>query len=172
MKFSVHGGFEIDRKPNRHGNFTNDFWKAVKEENEELPYACGCYVFALQNGDNIIAWYVGKTEKGTFFKECFQATKINYYNEILIDHNGTPLLFLLPRLTGAGTKFSKPTKSGYRDIDFLETLLIGMALEQNPKLANIKKTKLLREMKVPGVINSPQARPRKPVSDLRNALGL
>jgi hypothetical protein len=81
-------------------------------------------------------------------------------------------LYLLPRLTNSGEKFSKPTRSGYRDIDFLETLLIGMALEQNKNLANIKKTKLLREMIVPGVINSPQARPTGPVTDLRNALGL
>ncbi|MGA8689783.1 MAG: hypothetical protein WB662_07715, partial [Methyloceanibacter sp.] len=65
-------------------------------------------------GDNIKAWYVGKTEKRTFYKECFGATKINYYNEVLIDHNGTPLLFPLPRLTNSGAKFSKPTKSGYR----------------------------------------------------------
>lgn len=150
MKFSVHGGFEIDRKQNRHGNFGN-VWKAVKEVNEDLLDACGCYIFAMQNGENIVAWYVGKTEKQTFYKECFGATKINYYNEILIDHNETPLLFLLPRLTDAGTKFSKPTESGYRDIDFLEKLLIGRALERNPALANVKETTLLREMVVPGV---------------------
>jgi hypothetical protein len=148
------------------------FWKKVRKEDEDLPDACGCYLFALQNGANIVAWYVGKTERRTFYQECFQATKINYYNETLIDHNGTPLLFLLPRLTNSGNRFSKPTRTGYRDIDFLETLMIGMALERNPSLTNIKKTKLLREMVVPGVINSPQARPRGPVIDLRNALGL
>ena len=41
---------------------------------KEFPAACGCYVFALKNGGNIIAWYVGKTERMTFEKECFQAT--------------------------------------------------------------------------------------------------
>jgi hypothetical protein len=172
MRFQVYGGFEIARKPNRHGVFDNSFWHQVTDKHEDLPDACGCYIFALQHGNNIVSWYVGKTEKRTFHKECFQATKINYYNEVLVDHTGTPLLFLLARMTGSGRKFSKPTHSGYRDIDFLETMLIGMALEQNENLTNVKNTKLLREMVVPGVINSPQARPTSPVADLRNALGL
>lgn len=171
MKFDVRGGFKIARKPNRHGIFDKEFWKQVSDSDGDLPGACGCYVFALQNGNNIVAWYVGKTEKRTFESECFQATKVNYYNEVLVDHNGAPLLFLLPRLTNSGAKFSKPTKSGYRDIDFLETMLIGMALERNKDLTNVKKTKLLREMIVPGIINSPQARPTGPVIDLRKALG-
>jgi hypothetical protein len=172
MKFDVYGGYEIVRKTNRHGEFDKHFWEQVTAEDKDLPDACGCYVFALQNGDNIVAWYVGKTEKRTFRNECFQATKINYYNECLIDHHGRPLLFLLPRLTDSGRKFSKPTSSGYRDIDFLKTMLIGMALERNFNLLNVKKTKLLREMIVPGVINSPQARPTGPVLNLRNALEL
>lgn len=172
MKFAVYGGFEISRKDNRHGMFDKDFWKSVSEEEEGLPEACGCYLFALRNGHNFMTWYVGKTERRTFESECFQATKINYYNDVLVDHNGKPALFLLPRLTPSGRKFSKPTTTGYRDIDFLETLLIGMALKRNSNLMNIQKTKLLREMRVPGVINSPQARPTRPVSNLRNALGL
>jgi hypothetical protein len=76
------------------------------------------------------------------------------------------------RATGTGKKFSKPTNAGYRDIDFLQTLLIGMALERNDNLLNVRDTKLLREMVAPGVINSPRARPTGPVVDLRNALGL
>ena len=72
----------------------------------------------------------------------------------------------------SGAKFSKPAKSGYRDIDYLETLLIGMALDQNYDLMNVKKTKFMKEMVVPGVINSPQSRPTTPVTELRNALGL
>jgi hypothetical protein len=172
MNFDVVGGFEIKRKENRHGLFDKKFWKKVRSSNEDVPNACGCYVFALKNGSNIVAWYVGKTEKLTFEKECFQATKINYYNEVLADHKGLPFLFLLPRLTGSGNKFSKPTISGYRDIEFLEKLLIGLALERNPLLTNIKNTKLLKEMKVPGVMNSPQSAPTLAVRDLRNALGL
>jgi hypothetical protein len=75
-------------------------------------------------------------------------------------------------MTGSGKKFSSPSQNGHRDIDFLETMLIGMALEKNKNLLNIKKTALLREMEVPGVINSPQARPTSNETDLRNTLGL
>jgi hypothetical protein len=69
-------------------------------------------------------------------------------------------------------RFSKPTKSGYRDIDFLETMLIGMALERNRELMNVKKTKLLRELIVPGIINNPPQRPSRPALDLQRALGI
>jgi hypothetical protein len=92
-------------------------------------------------------------------------------NDILIERNGMPLLFLLPRITNRN-KLCKPTIWRYGDIEFLETMLIGISLEENPELANVKKTKNLREMRVPGVINSPQAAPTLPVRDLRNALGL
>jgi hypothetical protein len=172
MRFDVYGGFEIRRKSNRFGVFDKEFWARVSTETPGLPGACGCYIFAIKNGSNIVAWYVGKTEKLTFQKECFQATKINYYNEILIEHNGAPLLFLLPRLTTAMKKFSKPTKAGYRDVEELETILIGMALERNPNIYNVRKTKLLREIIVPGVMNSPQAKPTRSQQDLKNALGL
>jgi len=51
-------------------------------------------------------------------------------------------------------------------------MLIGMALEKNPDIYNVKKTKLLREMKVPGIINSPKGPLSKSQHDLKNALGL
>lgn len=172
MKFDVYGGFEIKRKKNGHGMFDKDFWRGVNSSDPKLPGACGCYVFALRHGKNVVAWYVGKTEKNTFEKECFQATKINYYNEVLADHTGKPVLYLLPRLTNSKNRFSKPTSSGYRDIDFLETMLIGMALERNGELMNVKKTKLLRDMVVPGIINSSPGKPTSAIKSLKVALGL
>lgn len=172
MRFAVYGGFQIFRKPNNHGEFDKAFWKTVENTEAALPDACGCYAFAIKHGKNIVTWYVGKTEQKTFRFECFQPTKINYYNEALASHSGTPLLFLLPRLTAAGTKFSKPTSGKYRDIDYLEKMLIGMALEKNKELFNVRGTKMLREMVVPGIINSPKGAPTQPQRDLKNALGL
>ena len=172
MQFDVFGGFPIVRKRNRHGDFGETFWVYVREAESELPDACGCYIFAIQNGNNIVPWYVGKTERRTFRHECFQPTKINYYNEALIDHRGAPLIFLIARLTGSGEKFSKPTAGSYRDIDYLETLLIGMALEKNGNIYNVRKTSLLKEMIVPGIINSPKGARTGPQRDLRNVLGL
>ena len=62
MKFAVCGGFEIYRKPNRHGIFEKEFWGRLEQSENDLPGACGCYIFALKNGENIVTWYVGKTE--------------------------------------------------------------------------------------------------------------
>jgi hypothetical protein len=175
MKFAIYGGFEIQRQPNWHGAFDKEnrklFWENVEANKPRLSEACGCYVFAIQNGGNFRAWYVGKTEKNTFSGECFEIQKKLIYNEILVDHAGQALLFLIPRLATSG-KFSKPRQSGYHDVEFLETMLIGIALKTNPELANIRKTKLLKEMVVPGVINSPPGKPPLRVQDLKNALGL
>ncbi len=162
MLFEIYGGFAIARKHNKHGEFDEAFRRSVKESENELPDACGCSIFAIQNGNNIVPWYVGKTERRTFKNECFQPTKINYDKEALVDHRGAPLLFLLPRLTASGKKFSKPTAGSYKDIDYLETLLIGMALEKNGEIFNVRKTALLREMVVPGVINSPKGARTQP----------
>ncbi len=144
MNFDVYR-FVIERKQNRHDIFDNTSWAKVKHEESRLPDACGCYVFALENGGNVVPWYVGKTEKRTFKDEAFGQMQINYYNEVLVDRSGRPVLFLIPKLTGSQAKFSKPSKNGHRDIDFLETLLIGMALEKNDGLLNVKQTALLRE---------------------------
>ncbi len=174
MRFDIRGEFAIDRQPpeHLHGIFNKSFWARVGAEDDCLPGACGCYVFALKNGTNVLPWYVGKTEKATFQKECFQATKINYYNDVLLRHKGQALLFLIPRLTAAGNKYSKPTSGKYRDVDFLETMLIGLAYERNRDLVNVKKTKFLREMVVPGVINTPPGSPSVAVTKLRKTLGL
>ncbi len=171
MQYEVCGPFELGRQANRHGLFERSFWEHVETAKPGLSKACGCYVFALKNGDNIKAWYVGKAEKQSFVSECFSSGKRLIFNEVLVDRNGTPLLFLIPRLTSSG-RLCHPTSSAYRDIEFLETMLIGIALEENAELFNVRKTKYLREMKVPGIINSAQARPTNAVIGLRNALGL
>jgi hypothetical protein len=171
MNYDVFGGYELPRKANRLGEYDKSFWVKIEEKKPGLSDACGCYLFVLKNGDNLKSWYVGKAERQAFRQECFSAAKRLIFNDILIEKNGTPLLFFLPRMTNKN-KLCKPTVWKYGDIEFLETMLIGIALEENPELANIKKTKHLREMRVPGVINSPHAAPTLPVRDLRNALGL
>jgi len=172
MLYAVYGGFEILRKPNGHGLFNSEFWKTVESNEAGLSSACGCYVFAIRNAGNFKPWYVGKTERRTFRNECFEPTKINYFNEALANRKGAAILFLLARLTASKKKFSKPTGGSYHDVDFLESMLIGKALEKNPDLLNVRKTKLLRDMQVPGVINSPLGPPTLPERELKKALAL
>ncbi|WP_136732676.1 hypothetical protein [Xanthomonas euvesicatoria] len=98
------------------------------------------------------AWYVGVAEKQSFKQECFALHKITQYNEALAEIAGTPSLIFLPKMTPSGY-FSKPTSRGHSDIRALESMLIGSALTKNPNLRNVKGTKLLREMDVPGFLN-------------------
>lgn len=173
MKYEVFGGFEIPRNDDRLGNYNKSFWDQVETTEERLSEACGCYIFALQNGDNLKPWYIGKSERQPFKRECFSVGKRHIFDKTLNKRSGTPLLFLLPRMNARG-KCCTPNRSKrkWSDIEFLERMLIGIALEQNRELANIQNTKLLRKLIVPGIVNSPRAAPTLPVRELRNALGL
>ena len=92
--------------------------------------------------------------KQPFYKECFGHQKINIYNTALTEYSkATPYLYLIARKTPSNA-FCSPGKNGYHDIEFLENMLIGLGVNRNPELANIKGTKLLRELNVPGIINT------------------
>jgi hypothetical protein len=51
-------------------------------------------------------------------------------------------------------------------------MIIGIALEENKELQNVKETSLLNDMEVPGVINSPQRPPTLPERALKKMLAL
>lgn len=176
MKFKVSGPFELPRKTNHRLDMDNDpkrlFWEMVEEETKKpVSQGCGCYVFALRSSRGLKAWYVGKTEKRSFRYECLQSHKIVHYNEVVHARKGTPVLFLITSVTPLG-RVSKPSKTGNRAINYLETLLIGMALRRNPELRNVRGAKLLQDLEVPGLVNSPKGRLLKPSLDLKKALGV
>lgn len=145
-----------------------EFWSAVEAEADGLPDACGCYVFSIRRR----AWYVGLAERQSFCQECFSLHKLNQYNYSLQRVSGEPQLHLIAKLTPTG-RFAAPATNGHRDIEFLETLLIGMALNQNEDLQNIRGTKFLREMRVPGILRTGRGEGRlNSVRSLRDALGM
>lgn len=171
MKFETYGGFELQRnrkliahsKTERH-----EFWAKVDEEEPGLSDACGCYVYVIGKR----AWYVGMAEHQSFKSECFTPHKINQYNDALGQVAGRPSLLLLPKVTPGG-RFAKPSKRGHGDIRLLESLLIGTALTRNVQLMNIKGTKLLKNMNVPGFLNSRQGQARAhSVQMFKRALGI
>lgn len=144
------------------------FWSAIEGEVGGLAQACGCYVFSIRRR----AWYVGLAEKQSFRQECFSLHKLNQYNYSLQRISGEPQLHLLAKLTPTG-RFAAPATNGHRDIQFLETLLIGMALNQNEDLQNVRGTKFLREMRVPGILRTGRGEGRlTSVKTLRDALGM
>ncbi|MBI5695006.1 MAG: hypothetical protein HZC51_04570 [Nitrospirae bacterium] len=162
MKYTIHGPFEVRRQKTGlvdHGKEAKAvFWSEVKKIDEALPDACGCYLFAIRAGGGIKPWYVGLAAKQAFEKECFAPQKINIYNDVIAKGKGTPLLFLIAKRTPSD-KFARPGKNGYKDIEYLETFMIGAVLEKNTDLMNIKKTNYLRKMCVPCLINSPKRKP-------------
>jgi len=171
MKYEIYGEFPIARNGalvSRSREHKRSFWDEVEATEEGLSEACGCYIFTIRNR----AWYVGMAERQTFKQECFALHKITQYNEALGQVNGKPKMLLLPKLTPGG-HFASPTKRGHADIRMLENLLIGTALGRNPGLQNVKGTKLLREMNVPGFLNTKQGQARATiVQSFKRAVGV
>jgi len=154
MQYDIFGPKEIPRESAR--RFTRDpqerreFWDEFDDEARDLSYACGCYLISVRNR----IWYVGLAQRQDFRHECFTADKILKIEDAIHGGGGPAYLTLIARQTGGG-RFSKPSVNGYRDIEDLELLLIGAALERNDELLNKSATKILREIIVPGFINSP-----------------
>lgn len=175
MHFQPYGPFELPRFKtgliSTDKNQQKGFWQEIEEVEEGLSSAVGCYIFSVRAGRGVLPWYVGMAEKQSFSKECFQPHKINHYNNSIAARKGTPLLTFLPKLT-PNKNFSKVCENGHREIKLLEKLLIGSAILRNRNLRNIKDTKILREMIVPGIINTPIGGQSSTVIEFRSLLGL
>lgn len=173
MDFTVHGPFELRRLP--YGMIDSGkeakraFWTNVCNEDRSLPSACGCYLYAIQAGKGITPWYVGMANRQSFQKECFASHKIVIYSQVAASGKGTPVLFLLAKRTH-GRRAVRPSAKGHADICFLETFLIASAIAKNPRLKNVQMTKMLRNTKVPGLLNSPIGQPSASVAQLKRAL--
>lgn len=176
MNFYPYPAIEIPKQKN--GLIAADrlslqaFWRNVDSLfGESISTGVGCYIFSIRAGKGSLPWYVGLAEKQSFKKECFSAHKINHYNNAIASRKGTALLTLIPRYTPNG-KISRPNPSGYKDIQHLEKMLIGNCLTRNRDISNIRDTKLLREMVVPGLLNTPQGKPASEILAFKALLGL
>ena len=152
-----------------------DFWLSIDTKYNDLSYAVGCYIFSIRRrGGGWLPWYVGRTNKN-FRKECFYGHKLEHFNSALDENSGTPLLTLIAKLTPGGN-FANPSNR-QMDVEFLEKHLIALAIRCNPELKNKKDTRFLREIVVPGILNTPSAlqpavRQRSSVSKLEKLLKL
>jgi len=173
-KFKPYGPFEV---PVEEGRIVKDelkdFWDAVEKSNPGLKGAIGCYIFATRTGKSPRPWYVGKTERASFRKESFQPQKLLLYEEALRKQKrGTPLLYLIARLTTTGKlRASAKGGQGLSSIGRLEVRLIETCLSRNSKLVNNRSTKHFLLTQVPGYMNEePGARTRE-ARDLALLLG-
>ncbi len=152
MNFQAWGPFDYD------GDI-GAFWQSVDAEAvkyntdpADLRRAIGCYMFSITRGKNAKPWYIGKTSAQTgFYGEVLTAHKVNHYNAALEASgrkSGQLVFFTLVTSTGY---LSRATRSTTSLINWLERMLIGMAIAKNPNLRNKRDTKLLREVWVEGV---------------------
>lgn len=176
MNFYPHPAFAVPRTEK--GLVTTDkkrqaeFWEEVDEfTGDKLSGGIGCYIFAIRAGKGIRPWYVGLAEKQSFRKECFAAHKINHYNNACAGRKGTPVLFLVAKYTPKD-RMVAPTGGEHRDIQYLETLLIANCLSRNSELLNVRDTKLLRQMVVPGLLNGPKGKPTESIAEFKYLLGV
>ena len=173
-RYDVFGPFEIPRTNSRRRvdrSSLRDFWnelEALRPKNEGLASASGCYIFGIRAGKGAKPWYVGQATR-TFRQECFTPHKLVRYNEVLTERKGTPLLFLLARMTPTG-RFAG--KLGPKEADWVENQLIHHCLSANDDLLNVRGTAFSAEVIIPGLLNSPQARRSTEVQDLRSLLSL
>ena len=175
MNFFPHTPIEIPRKSSGHVAADKEslamFWMNVEAQIEDgLPGAIGCYIFSERAGRGMLPWYVGLAEKQSFKKECFTSHKLVHYNDVLAERNGTPFMTFISKYTPGG-KILNPTGNTHRDIKFLERLLISNCLRRNPFVSNARDTKLLREMVVPGLMNTPQGKAYASITDFRALIG-
>lgn len=176
MQFENFGPFAMP--VDQHGDFaigdakaSKLFFREIDAEIPALSMGCGCYVFAMRSARGITPWYVGKADKTIFGTECFNApNRVTYFN-VTREYKGTPLLYLVGRMTPKG-RFAKPYKGGHPDVGYVENFLIGAALARNPLLINVKNTRMCKNLHVPGFINSTKPPYSQSTESLRKTLGL
>ena len=170
-KYGVYGPFQIPRTDDRlevDRSRLRDFWKEVDEWSGGLAGASGCYVFAMRAAKGARPWYVGQAKRG-FRQECFAAHKLVRYNSVIGRRQGTPILFLLARVTPKG-KFTK--KLGPKEANWVENLLIRQCLQANAELLNVSGTAFATEVVIPGVFHSPAGPRSTETAALRGLLNL
>ena len=165
LNFESCGPFHFPRE--RTGHWRKEFWQHVEDYWEGLSNAVGCYAFCIDNGRKVRPWYVGKTlAQGGFQDEVFTPHKLDHYSGILAPgdaeksyRRGRPCILLFP-LVSNSWRLSSNRSSSDAYVEWLETTLIGMALSQNPEIANTSKTRFHREVYVNGLIGGQfQGRP-------------
>lgn len=177
MRYYLYGPMELPRGDDNLLNFTEydraTMWADLEaREALGLADACGCYVFGIRAGRGVRPWYVGKAEKQSFKRECLTDDKLRKYNSVLLSASkGTPVIYFYARTTMKKHAWSAPSKSRHMDIDYLERMLIGLALDKNKNLVNVKETGLLRNMIVPGLLNTPRGALTRQARELKKVMG-
>jgi len=137
-----------------------EFWKRAGNIADKR----GCYVFSLRAGKGEKPWYIGKASQQALSKECFSLHKLYVYNEVLGNHNGTPLLtFVIPtHVKGPWPAFA---------IDEVEEFLIGFGASRNANIANKRKLPH-QKWSIQGVVATSKGAPTSEASCFKKLMGI
>ena len=169
--YGLFGPFEIPRAANGRVDqrVLGDFWEKAEAGCPGLAKASGCYIFGIRAAKGARPWYVGQARKA-FKRECFTDSKLLRYNTVLADQDkGTPILFLLARMTPGG-RFKMSL--GVREAGWVESMLIHHCLDANGDLLNVSGTALSTEVVIPGLFRSPPGKPTPEARFLKTLLSL
>ncbi len=136
----------------------SSFWNSRLNDSEAgLCTAVGIYIITVQSTSDgpYKPWYVGRTDK-----QGFQQRFVNHellFRKILDKaKSGQIHVFLIAMRSPSGKAFRKVSTTNIEHNDWLESTLIGSALSKNPDLLNVSKTKKLKTLVLPGILNTPQ----------------
>jgi hypothetical protein len=175
MQYEVYGPFWAPRaETEATGDALRAFWDGIENMEPGLPRAIGIYVFSTCHGEHFTPWYVGKTNaKSGFRGEIFQDHKLNHYVSASQRKRGYPAIHLIAKVEPVRYNFCRASKRSGREIDALETVMIGMAMRANPSVRNSKKAWFNKTCQVPGIMGDASVgRPSKAVVALRNTFRL
>jgi hypothetical protein len=136
--------------------------------------AGGLFVFAVRRKGRGagIPWYVGMNRgkhHSSLYREALTNDKLRKYGRALAEEDaGSALLYFL-----------RPEDRRSDDIPELETFLIWLARQRNPRLLNTKKVRLspkslnthLREHRIVGLLTKSVGKPPKAASNFQKMIG-
>jgi hypothetical protein len=152
FRYEVFGPFPFPNDRNlTHRKALRQFWTERSSDGspEGLCDAVGVYVWTVWENDRRLPWNVGITSKQGF-KGRFPQKEASFLRLLRDRPKAEIEVYLLARRTKSG-EFSRTNQT--RLNDWLETLLIGSALNANPSLRNTAKSKFLRTTVVDGYLN-------------------
>jgi hypothetical protein len=135
--------------------------------------AIGCYVFALKPSKTLRFWpyYVGQSCRQTLAQRVFQSTdKPTLYKEIVNEYRRAAAYFYLLPLLTEGARFAR-VGTNQQLINKAEYALIGMALNANPDLWNIKHRMQMESFSIDGTPQTERTRDSAPAASFRRMLG-
>ena len=182
FSYDVHGPYDVQiKKAAKTSEKIIDpkdiekLWDDIRNEGKGaiLLNACGVYVVGMRNGDNTMPWYVGTAYNGNFEEKCF---KSYLEREKVVNRNGYPVIYFLPRLTKKKGNFelAKPMKKPPADMDYVKDVLLEYGVQENKHiLLDGHNAEILRKLYVEGFVNANKGEDKKKVvQGLRQLLGL